>query len=108
MPKIYKFGIIKKILIGDIMYYKILKAFGFAIYSEQDFYITKKDKTHFKVTAKNGLYAIVEIYDNTMFVDVFDKSYNLFNKVHIHFKKSIIINRWEGLVIKITNRLRYT
>lgn len=108
MPKIYKFDIIKKILIGDIMYYKILKAFGFAIYSEQDFYITKKDKTHFKVTAKNGLYAIVEIYDNTMFVDVFDKSKK--NLAHyctiladttLSFDKFVIKNIQESILFKL-------
>lgn len=56
------------------MYYKILKAFGFAIHSEQDFYISKKDGTHFKITAKNGLSATVEIADDTLFVDILDKS----------------------------------
>jgi hypothetical protein len=56
------------------MFYKILKAFGFAIYSEKDFFISKKDDTHFKVTAKSGFSATVEIADNTMFVDLFDQS----------------------------------
>ena len=56
------------------MYYKILKALGFAIYCEQDFYISKKDDAHFKVTAKSGLSANVEIADNIMFVDIFFQS----------------------------------
>lgn len=56
------------------MYYKLLKALGFAIYCEQYFYISKKDDTHFKVTAKSGFSAIVQIADNTMFVDLFDQS----------------------------------
>ena len=56
------------------MFYTILKSFGFAIYSEKDFFISKKDDTHFKVTAKSGLSANVEITGNTMFVDLFDKS----------------------------------
>jgi hypothetical protein len=56
------------------MFYTILKAFGFAIYSEKDFFISKKDDTHFKVTAKSGLSANVEITDDTMFVDLFDQS----------------------------------
>jgi hypothetical protein len=56
------------------MFYTILKAFGFAIYSEKDFFISKKDDTHFKVIAKSGLSANVEITDNTMFVDLFDQS----------------------------------
>ena len=54
------------------MYYKLLKALGFAIYCEQYFYISKKDDTHFKVTAKSGFSAIVQIADNTMFVDILD------------------------------------
>lgn len=108
LPNIYKFGIIKKILIGDIMYYKILKAFGFAIYSEQDFYITKKDKTHFKVTAKNGLSAIVEIYDNTMFVDIFDKSKKslayyctILADTTLAFDKFVIKNIQESILFKL-------
>lgn len=56
------------------MFYTILKAFGFAIYSEKDFFISKKDETHFKVTAKSGLSANVEITGNIMFVDLIDQS----------------------------------
>lgn len=56
------------------MFYKILKSFGFAIYSEKDFFISKKDDTHFKVTAKSGLSANVEITGNIMFVDLIDQS----------------------------------
>lgn len=56
------------------MYYSLLKALGFAIYCEQDFYISKKDDAHFKVTAKSGLSANVEIADNIMFVDIIYQS----------------------------------
>ena len=74
LHKIRLFGIIGKNFMGKIMYYRILKALGFAIYSEHDFYISKKDDTHFKVTAKSGLSANVEIAENIMFVDIIYQS----------------------------------
>jgi hypothetical protein len=50
------------------------------LYSEPDFFIRKIDDTHFSVTSKNGLNAMIAVHDHIMFVDT---SFEYINSIHI-------------------------